>query len=102
MPPLTPIERSFIRLTMRVGLPQVGQGISTSVLFLARSAVLAVFPVAIHCLLEMYYVIYEYIRLRWARFVRTVRGSGWVLSFEATDPSATADGSDNIQPYQIG
>src|ERR1022692_2621667 len=27
--------------------------------------------------------------------VRTVRGSGWVPLFEVTDPSATADGSDN-------
>jgi hypothetical protein len=35
-----------------VGLPQVGQGISSSEVFLLRSAVLAVFPVAIHCLLE--------------------------------------------------
>jgi hypothetical protein len=42
MPPEIPMERFFIRLTMRVGFPHVGQGgVSAATTFFARSAVFA-------------------------------------------------------------
>jgi hypothetical protein len=42
MPPEIPMERFFIRLTMRVGFPHVGHGgVSAATTFFARSAVFA-------------------------------------------------------------